>query len=395
MSASAPRLFTPSTPLRLAMVAGEASGDLLAASLLDGMQARFGSFESFGIAGPQMLRRGTQAWWPQDKLSVHGFSWELIRRYREIVGIRRQLRERLLRNPPDVFIGVDAPDFNLALEADLRASGTKTVHFVCPSVWAWRPQRLELLRRAADHVLCIFPFEPELLATHGIDSTFVGHPLAQTIPMDPDRPGARRSLGLDQEAAVVAILPGSRRSEIAYLAPLFFDAALRMQAARPQLQFLVPAAPGLRAAIEAAARSSGLQRNLRVLDGQSHTALAACDTVLLASGTATLEAALFKRPMVIAYRMSWLSAALIGRKLLQPWVGLPNILNRRFVVPEFLQDAATPAALADATLGWLDAAQHAPARLLELQNCFTVMHHQLRRDTPALASDAIARVLQA
>jgi len=395
MSASAPRLFTPSTPLRLAMVAGEASGDLLAASLLDGMQARFGSFESFGIAGPQMLRRETQAWWPQDKLSVHGFSWELIRRYREIVGIRRQLRERLLRNPPDVFIGVDAPDFNLALEADLRASGTKTVHFVCPSVWAWRPQRLELLRRAADHVLCIFPFEPELLATHGIDSTFVGHPLAQTIPMDPDRPGARRSLGLDQEAAVVAILPGSRRSEIAYLAPLFFDAALRMQAARPQLQFLVPAAPGLRAAIEAAARSSGLQRNLRVLDGQSHTALAACDTVLLASGTATLEAALFKRPMVIAYRMSWLSAALIGRKLLQPWVGLPNILNRRFVVPEFLQDAATPAALADATLDWLDAAQHAPARLLELQDCFTAMHHQLRRDTPALASDAIARVLQA
>ena len=342
-----------------------------------------------------MLRRGTQAWWPQDKLSVHGFSWELIRRYREIVGIRRQLREHLLRNPPDVFIGVDAPDFNLALEADLRASGTKTVHFVCPSVWAWRPQRLELLRRAADHVLCIFPFEPELLATHGIDSTFVGHPLAQTIPMDPDRPGARRSLGLDQEAAVVAILPGSRRSEIAYLAPLFFDAALRMQAARPQLQFLVPAAPGLRAAIEAAARSSGLQRNLRVLDGQSHTALAACDTVLLASGTATLEAALFKRPMVIAYRMSWLSAALIGRKLLQPWVGLPNILNRRFVVPEFLQDAATPAALADATLDWLDAAQHAPARLLELQDCFTAMHHQLRRDTPALASDAIARVLQA
>ena len=377
------------------MVAGEASGDLLAASLLDGMQARFGSFASFGIAGPQMLRRGMQAWWPQDKLSVHGFSWELIRRYREIVGIRRQLRERLLRNPPDVFIGVDAPDFNLALEADLRASGTKTVHFVCPSVWAWRPQRLELLRRAADHVLCIFPFEPELLAAHGIESTFVGHPLAQTIPMDPDRPGARRSLGLDQEAAVVAILPGSRRSEISYLAPLFFDAALRMQAARPQLQFLVPAAPGLRAAIEAAARSSGLQRNLRVLDGQSHAALAACDTVLLASGTATLEAALFKRPMVIAYRMSWLSAALIGRKLLQPWVGLPNILNRRFVVPELLQDAATPAALADATLDWLDAAQHAPARLQELRDCFTAMHHQLRRDTPALASDAIARVIEA
>ena len=377
------------------MVAGEASGDLLAASLLDGMQARFGSFASFGIAGPQMLRRGMQAWWPQDKLSVHGFSWELIRRYREIVGIRRQLRERLLRNPPDVFIGVDAPDFNLALEADLRASGTKTVHFVCPSVWAWRPQRLELLRRAADHVLCIFPFEPELLAAHGIESTFVGHPLAQTIPMDPDRLGARRSLGLDQEAAVVAILPGSRRSEISYLAPLFFEAALRMPAARPQLQFLVPAAPGLRAAIEAAARSSGLQRNLRVLDGQSHAALAACDTVLLASGTATLEAALFKRPMVIAYRMSWLSAALIGRKLLQPWVGLPNILNRRFVVPELLQDAATPAALADATLDWLDAAQHAPARLQELQDCFTAMHHQLRRDTPALASDAIARVIQA
>jgi lipid-A-disaccharide synthase len=377
------------------MVAGEASGDLLAGRLIDGMQARWDDLPVFGIGGPQMVRRGMHAWWPQDKLAVHGFSWELIRRYREIVGIRRQLRERLLADPPDVFIGVDAPDFNLALEADLRASGTRTVHFVCPSVWAWRPQRMDLLRRAADHVLCIFPFEPELLARHGIDSTYVGHPLAGLIPMQPDRAASRRSLGLPEGVPVLAILPGSRRSEIDYLAPLFFAAAARMLAARPKLHCIVPVAPGLRARIEAVARSSGLSRQLHLVDGQSHAALAACDTVLLASGTATLEAALFKRPMVIAYRMSWLSAALIGRKLLQPWVGLPNILNRRFVVPELLQDAATPAALADATLDWLDATQHAPQRLQELQDCFTTMHHQLLRDTSALATDAIARVVQA
>ena len=376
------------------MVAGEASGDLLAGRLMDGMQARWKPLDVCGIGGPQMVARGMQAGWPQDKLAVHGFSWELIRRYREIVGIRRQLRERLIAAPPDVFIGVDAPDFNLALEADLRASGIKTVHFVCPSVWAWRPQRMELLRRAADHVLCIFPFEPELLQREGIASTFVGHPLAQLIPLQPDRAAARRTLGLDDEATVLAILPGSRRSEIDYLAPLFFAAAARMLAARPSLQFVVPAAPGLRARIEAAARNSGLHGHLHIVDGQSHAVLAACDTVLLASGTATLEAALFKRPMVIAYRMSWLSAALIGRKLLQPWVGLPNILNRRFVVPELLQDAASPAALAQATLDWLDAAQHAPERLQELETCFTTMHHNLLRDTPALASDAIAQVVQ-
>ena len=380
--------------LRVGMVAGEASGDLLAGRLIQSMQARWNTLTVCGIGGPQMVSHGMQAWWPQDKLAVHGFSWELIRRYREIVGIRRQLRDRLIADPPDVFIGVDAPDFNLALEADLRASGTKTVHFVCPSVWAWRPQRMELLRRAADHVLCIFPFEPELLQRAGIASTFVGHPLAQLIPMQPDRAAARRTLGLDEDAAVLAILPGSRRSEIDYLAPLFFAAAVRMLVARPSLQFLVPAAPGLRARIEAAARNSGLAGHLRIVDGQSHRVLAACDTVLLASGTATLEAALFKRPMVIAYRMSWLSAALIGRKLLQPWVGLPNILNRRFVVPELLQDAATPEALARATLEWLDAAQQAPERLRELQDCFSTMHHNLLRDTPALACDAIAQVIQ-
>ena len=381
--------------LRVAMVAGEASGDLLAGRLIEGMHTRWSGLQTYGIGGPQMVRRGMDAWWQQDKLAVHGFSWELIRRYREIVGIRRQLRQRLVRDRPDVFIGVDAPDFNLALEADLRASGTRTVHFVCPSVWAWRAQRVELLRRAADHVLCIFPFEPELLARHGIDSTYVGHPLAGLIPMQPDRAAARRSLGLPDGAPVLAILPGSRRSEIDYLAPLFFAAAVRMLAARPQLHCVVPIAPGLRPRIEAAARSSGLSRQLHLVDGQSHAVLAACDTVLLASGTATLEAALFKRPMVIAYRMSWLSAALIGRKLLQPWVGLPNILNRRFVVPELLQDAATPAALASATLDWLDAAQHAPQRLQALHDCFTTMHHQLLRDTPALATDAIARVVQA
>lgn len=218
-------------PFRTAMVAGEASGDLLAGLLLGGMKARWPSLQSFGIGGPQMAQQGFVAWWPHYKLSVHGFSWELLRRYREIVGIRNQLRTRLLADPPALFIGVDAPDFNLALEADLRAAGIKTVHFVSPSVWAWRPERLKTLQRSVDHVLCIFPFEPALLASHGVAATYVGHPLANVIPLVPDRAAARRALGLHDDDAVVALLPGSRKGEIEHLAIRFFRAAALMDSA--------------------------------------------------------------------------------------------------------------------------------------------------------------------
>lgn len=376
-----------------ALVAGETSGDLLAGLLLDGLRARWPDLHSMGIGGPQMARRGFDAWWPHDKLSVHGFGWEVLRRYREIVGIRKQLKQRLLTSPPEVFIGVDAPDFNLDLEADLRAQGIKTVHFVCPSVWAWRPERLEKIKRSVDHVLCIFPFEPELLASHGIAATYVGHPLAQVIPMQPDRAQARAKLGLAPEGRVVAILPGSRESEVRHLVDVFFQAAALIQKAQPATQFVVTAIPALQPRIEAAAAASGLGSSLTVVSGQSHAVLAACDVTLIASGTATLEAALFKRPMVIAYRMGALSWQIMRRKKLQPWVGLPNILCREFVVPELLQDAATPQALAKEVLTWLEAAVHDPATIQRLENRFSALHAELQRDTPTLAAHAIASIL--
>ena len=385
----------PTNPLQAALVAGETSGDLLAGLLLDGMNARWPELSSFGIGGPQMARRGFEAWWPHDKLSVHGFGWDVLLRYREIVGIRNQLKTRLLANPPDVFIGVDAPDFNLDLEATLKGRGIKTVHFVCPSVWAWRPERLDKIKRSVDHVLCIFPFEPALLAQHGIAATYVGHPLAQVIPMQADRAQARAQLGLRQDMPVVAILPGSRTSEVKHLASRFFQAAALIKQEQPATQFIVPAVPMLKQQIMAAAQASGLGESVTVLEGQSHAALAACDVTLIASGTATLEAALFKRPMVIAYRMGALSWRLMSAKRLQPWVGLPNILCGEFVVPELLQDAATPQALATEVLRWLDAASTQPETIAALEQRFTALHTELLRDTPQLAAHAIAQVLQA
>ena len=378
--------------LNLAMVAGETSGDVLAGLMLDGVRARWPDLRAVGIGGPQMAARGFTAWWPHEKLSVHGYGWEVLRRYREIVGIRRQLKSRLLLQRPDLFIGIDAPDFNLDLEAALKATGVKTVHFVCPSVWAWRAERLEAIRRSVDHVLCLFPFEPALLARHGIAATYVGHPLAQVIPLEPDRAAARAKLGLRQDAPVLALLPGSRQSEIAHLALRFFQAAALVRQAQPTMQFVVPALPALMPAIEQAARASGMAVQLTIVAGQSHTALAACDLTLIASGTATLEAALFKRPMVIAYHMCALSWQIMRRKKLQPWVGLPNILCQDFVVPELLQQAATPRALADAVLAGLAAK---PAKVAVLQQRFTELHLQLRQDTPRLAAHAIEKILQA
>ncbi len=378
---------------RVAMVAGETSGDLLAGLLIDGMQAHWPGLQSRGIGGPQMARRGFTAWWPSDKLAVHGYSMEVLRRLRELLGIRKQLRERLLKDRPDVFIGVDAPDFNLGLEADLRAAGIKTVHFVCPSIWAWRADRVEKIRRSADHVLCIFPFEPELLAQHGIAATYVGHPLAGVIPMVPDRAAARAQLGLQDSDEVLAILPGSRSSEIQYIAQPFFEAAALVLKARPAIKLIVPAVPALRDRIEQVARSCGLGGALQITTGQSHTVLAACDATLIASGTATLEAALFKRPMVIGYHMHPLSWWLMRRKQLQPWVGLPNILCREFVVPELIQDAATPQALCEATLRWLDARRQQPLKITALEQRFTALHESLLRNTPQLAADAIQKIL--
>ena len=336
---------------------------------------------------------------------------EVLPRLPELLRIRKQLGDRLLTERPDLFIGVDAPDFNFDLEARLKKAGIKTLHFVSPSFWAWRPEKLLKLKAAADHVLCLFPFEPELLAEHGIAATYVGHPLANVIPMQPDRAAARRALGLDEHATVVALLPGSRAAEVEYLLSRFFQAAALIRKARPATQFIVPAVPHLLTQIEAAARVSGLGDALKVVRGQSHAVLAACDVTLIASGTATLEAALFKRPMVIAYAMPAFSYRLMRKKRQLPWVGLPNVLcaprewlhrpadmsahdmadhaDAPFVVPELIQDAATPAALAQAVLDWLAA----PEKIAQLQQRFTALHHELKRDTPRLATDAIETLL--
>ena len=390
------RTTLPYAP-NIAMVAGETSGDLLAGLLLEGLNARWPALKSGGIGGAQMARRGFQAWWPSEKLAVRGYV-EVLRHYREIAAIREQLKKRLLSHAgqrPDLFIGVDAPDFNLGLEAALKAEGIKTVHFVCPSIWAWRANRIETIRRSVDHVLCIFPFEPALLTAHGIAATYVGHPLANVIPMQPDRQAARRALGLHDEDTVIAILPGSRKSEIEYLAMRFFRAAALLKRAQPAIKFIVPAIPALKSLIERLADEAGVRQVVQIVAGQSHTVLAACDATLIASGTATLEAALFKRPMVIAYNMNWLSWQIMRRKQLQPWVGLPNILCEEFVVPELLQDAATPQALASELLRWVEAKSSAPDKIAAVEERFTRLHAELQRDTPRLATDAIQKIIEA
>ena len=376
------------------MVAGEASGDLLAGALLAACRQRWPQLRAAGIGGPAMAAQGFEAWWPQQKLAVRGYV-EVLPHLRELLAMRKQLKHRLLASPPDLFIGVDAPDFNLDLEVALRERGVPTLHFISPSFWAWRARKVDKLRAAADHVLCIFPFEPELLARHGVPATFVGHPLASVIPMVPDRLAARESLGLPQDGPVVALLPGSRLAEIRHLGPRFFRAAALLARQRPSLRFVVPVLPVLRPAVEQAARNAGWggtgEEALRLVDGRSHTVLAACDVTLVASGTATLEAALFKRPMVIAYHMPWLSWQIMRRKQLQPWVGLPNILSGEFVVPELLQERATPEALAQAVAHWLDHPDEAAA----LTQRFEQMHRSLHRDTARLACDAIEKIIAA
>ncbi len=380
---------------RVAMVAGETSGDLLAGLLLDGLQRQWPQLPSYGIGGPHMQERGFEALWHSERLAVHGYSLEVLMRLWDILSIRKQLRARLLQDRPDVFVGIDAPDFNLGLEQDLRAAGIKTVHFVCPSIWAWRPERVHKIRAAADHVLCLFPFEPDLLAQHDIAATYVGHPLAQVIPMEPDRAAARSRLGLQQEQPVLALLPGSRRAEVQYIARPFMEAAALLKHTWPDLQVVLPAVPALHDRLVALSHELGVAGWLKIVRGQSHDVLAACDCTLIASGTATLEAALFKRPMVIAYNMHPWSYRLMQRKQLQPWVGLPNILCSDFVVPELLQDQATPRALADAVAQWLENTEQARAKVQAVAQRFAALHQVLHRDTTTLSAHAIQKVINA
>lgn len=377
---------------RLAMVAGEASGDLLAGLLLGGLRGRWPGLRAEGIGGPAMAAQGFDAWWPHEKLAVRGYV-EVLSHYREIAAIRARLADRLLAakgsERPDAFIGVDAPDFNLGLEERLKADGIPTVHFISPSIWAWRGKRIEKIRRATDLVLCIFPFEPEIYAERGIAAAYVGHPLADEIPLEVPRAASRAALGLRQDDTVVALLPGSRRSELHYIAPRLFAAAARMEHLRPGLRYLLPVVPGLRHLLEPLREQHAPKVDITLLDGRSQQALAACDVTLIASGTATLEAALFKRPMVITYAMHPLSWQMMKRMNYLPWVGLPNILLREFAVPELLQGAATAENIADAALAWLDD----PAACARLAGRFEQLHLSLRCNTAKAATDAIETIL--
>ena len=380
--------MTMSDP-RLGMVAGEPSGDLLAQLLLGGLKQRWPALQSFGLGGPQMQTQGFDAWWNYDLLAVHGYSLELLLRLRRLFALRAELGDRLLKERPDAFIGVDAPDFNLGLEARLKKAGTRTIHFVSPSIWAWRGGRIHKIREAVDHVLCLFPFEPEIYQRAGIAASYVGHPLADAIPLEVPREAARAALGLPLDARVIALLPGSRRGEVRHIAPALLGAAARLAKQNPDLRFVLPAMRGVRDLLDPMVAKSAGQFDLQVLDGRSHEALAACDLTLIASGTATLEAALFKRPMVITYSMHWLSWLRMQRMAYQPWVGLPNILLRGFVVPELLQDSCTPEAVAQAAQQWLDS----PSRCEGVGQRFAELHHLLRQDTARRASDAVAQVL--
>ncbi|MFD1556368.1 lipid-A-disaccharide synthase [Paraburkholderia silviterrae] len=377
-------------PLRLAMVAGEPSGDLLAASLLKGLVGRLpDSAQYYGIGGPRMQATGFDAHWPMDKLTVRGYV-EALKHIPEILRIRSELKHQLLADPPDVFIGVDAPDFNFGLEHPLRDAGIPTVHFVCPSIWAWRGGRIKKIQKAVDHMLCVFPFEPAILEKAGVAATYVGHPLADDIPLEPDVPGARRALGLPESGPVIAVLPGSRRSEISLIGPTFFDAMQIMQQREPDLRFVMPAAtPAIHAQLQELANlHQGLA--LTIIDGQSQVAMTAADAILVKSGTVTLEAALLKKPMVISYKVPWLTGQIMRRQGYLPYVGLPNILAGRFVVPEILQHFATPEALADATLTQL----HDEANRRTLTEVFTQMHHALRQNTAERAAEVVARVVE-
>ncbi len=373
---------------RFAMVAGEASGDVLAGLLLEGLRARWPELVAEGIGGPKMAAQGFASWWPHDKLAVRGYA-EVLGHFREIVGIRNQLTERLMKNKPDCFIGVDAPDFNLDLELKLRAAGVKTVHFISPSIWAWRGKRIEKIKKAADLVLCIFPFEPEIYAKRNVNAVYVGHPLASVIPLEAPRAEARAALGIADDQTLVAILPGSRRSEIQYIGPRLFRSAAEMLRQRPGLKFVVPVVTGLRHVIEPLRRQYAPDAAIELLDGRAHEALAACDVALVASGTATLETALFKRPMVVVYAMHALTWQMGKRMNYQPWVSLPNILLRDFAVPELLQADATPDKISAAAFRWLDD----PAACEALRLRFEGIHRELRRDTARLATEAIAAVL--
>ncbi|MCX7155497.1 MAG: lipid-A-disaccharide synthase [Rhodocyclales bacterium] len=377
--------------VRIAMVAGEASSDQLAAHLITSLKQHLPDAQFYGIGGPKMQREGFDSLWPADMLAVRGYA-EVLRHYRAITGMRRQLLHRLLKDRPDVFIGVDGSDFNLWLEKRLKHRGIPTIHFVSPSIWAWRRNRMHKIVQAVSHILALYPFEPELYQGTAVKCSYVGHPLADVIPLEIDQRQARERLGVPQDQPVIALLPGSRQSELHFMAETFVETAKLLLVRYPKLQFLVPlVSRETRLQFETALwKLKADELPFTLMFGHAAEAVAASDAVLVASGTATLETALVGRPMVIAYKMSpWSWRLMRGMRYL-PWVGLPNILAGRYVVPEFLQDEATPENLAQA-LGNLLVDRQARAAIARV---FDGIHRLLRQNTAQKAADAVLPYLQ-
>lgn len=378
-------------PLKIALVAGEASGDLLAAHLIQALKRHLPTARFYGIGGPKMQAQGFDALWPCEKLAVRGYA-EVLKHYREITGIRRDLLKQLLADKPDLFIGVDAPDFNLELEGKLKQAGVPAIHFVGPSIWAWRGGRIKAIVKAVSRVLVLFPFEPPIYEQNNIPVSYVGHPLADVIPLQITKASAREKLDVAVTAEpIFALLPGSRQSELQYMAETFIETGKLLLQQFPRAMFLVPlVSRETRDQFEAALWRCGAQdMPFKMLFGHAQDAVAAADAALIASGTATLEAALIKRPLVIAYRMSPWSWRLMRRMRYQPWVGLPNILAGKFVVPEFLQDDATPENLAQAL-----ANQVTDKGVAErIAHTFSELHVLLRQDTAGRAAEAILQHL--
>lgn len=369
--------------LRIALVAGEASGDILGAGLMRALKAQHPAVQFIGVGGPLMQAEGLTSYFPMERLSVMGLV-EVLGRLRELLARRKLLIQTLIGEKPDVFIGIDAPDFTLTLELKLRQAGIKTVHYVSPSVWAWRQKRVLKIREGCDLMLTLLPFEARFYEEKGVPVRFVGHTLADTIPLEADRTAARAELGLP-DGPLVALMPGSRGGEVGRLASVFFDAAERLQGLKPGVRFVLPcASPQRRVQIETLLEGRNLP--LTLLDGQSHLALAACDAVLIASGTATLEALLYKRPMVVAYRLAPLTFWILKRMVKSPYISLPNLLAQRLLVPEFLQDDATPEALAQTLLPLIDGGE-------EQTRGFDDIHRTLRRDASNQAADAVLSLI--
>ena len=378
--------------VRIAMVAGEASGDLLASHLIQALKIKLPNAKFYGIGGPKMLGQGFTTWHSLEKLAVRGYV-EVLRHYREISGIRSDLKRRLLADPPDVFIGVDAPDFNLVLEKSLKQHGIPSVHYVSPSIWAWRGKRIHKIGRAVSRILALFPFEPMLYEKQGIPVSYVGHPLADILPLEDGREAARELLGLPSQQPVFALLPGSRQSELHYMADTFIETAREINKTLPSALFLVPLTTReTRLLFETALyRCDARHLPIRMLFGHAHEAMMASDAVLVASGTATLEAALLKRPMAIVYKMASFSYRMMRRMGYLPYVGLPNILAGKFVVPEFIQDDATPANLAQALLNF-----YADKAICAcIGEVFREIHLQLKQNTAEKAASAIIDSLPA